>query len=65
MSLAEYFPEQIRELPAYEGKFDAFKLDAESCDVPFGIYPGSTVIKPHSAEGDAVPAEFRGGLRAP
>jgi hypothetical protein len=65
MSIAEYFPEQISLLPTYEGRFDPYKLNAESCDVPFGIYPGSTVIEPHSAEGDAVPAEFRGGLRAP
>ena len=64
MSIAEYFPEQIRQLPAYEGRVDAFKLNAESCDVLFGIYPGSTVIESHSAGGDAVPAEFRGGLRA-
>ena len=64
MSIAEYFHAQIRQLPAYEGRFDAFKLKAESCDVLFGIYPGSTVIEPQSAESDAMPAEFRGGLRA-
>ena len=54
MSLAEYFPEQIRQLPAYEGKFDAFKLNAESCDMLFGIYPGGTAIEPHSHDTDNV-----------
>ena len=58
MSIAEYFPEQIRQLPAYGGRFDAFKLNAESFDVVFGSHPGRTVIEPKSAEGYAIPAEF-------
>lgn len=62
MSLAEYFPEQIRELPTYEGKFDAFKLDAESCDVLFGIYPSGTVIEPHSHDTDNVGVITKGML---
>ena len=64
MTIAEYFPEQIRQLPAYEGRFDAIKLNAEHCGVLFGICPGTAVIEPHSAEGDAVPAKFLGSLRA-
>jgi quercetin dioxygenase-like cupin family protein len=62
MSLAEYFPEQIRELPAYEGQFDAFKLTAETCDVLFGIYPGGTVIEPHSHDTDNVGVITKGVL---
>jgi len=42
VSLADYFPAQIRGLPAFEGQFDAFKLSAEACDVLFGIYPAGT-----------------------
>tara|TARA_B100001059_G_scaffold68409_1_gene65267 strand:- start:243 stop:479 length:237 start_codon:yes stop_codon:yes gene_type:complete len=46
VSLANYFPAQIRILPAFDGQFDAFKLSAEACDVLFGIYPAGTVITP-------------------
>lgn len=59
MSMAE----QIYQLPAYGGRFDAFKLNAESFDIVFGNHPGSTVIEPQSAEGYTIPDEFRGDLR--
>ncbi|MEC8701262.1 MAG: hypothetical protein VXX64_03570 [Pseudomonadota bacterium] len=39
-------------------------MNAESFDLVFGSHPGSTVIEPQSAEGYAIPAEFRGDLRA-
>jgi len=48
VSLADYFPSQIRALPAFDGQFDALKLSAESCDVLFGICPAGTVITSHS-----------------
>ena len=62
MSLADYFPSQIRGLPAFDGQFDAFKLSAESCDVLFGIYPAGTVISPHSHDTDNVGVITKGSL---
>ena len=62
MSLANYFPEHIRQLPAFEGQFDAFKLSAETCDVLFGIYPAGTVIETHSHDTDNVGVITKGVL---
>ncbi len=42
-----HFPARIRELPAFEGPFDAFRLRAEACDVLFASYPAGTTIEPH------------------
>ena len=62
MSLASYFPDKIRELPAFEGQFDAFKLSAEKGDVLFGIYPGGTVIETHSHATDNIGVITKGVL---
>ena len=62
MSLADYFPSQIRGLPDVDGQFDALKLSAESCDVIFGIYPAGTVISPHSHNTDNVGVITKGSL---
>ena len=62
MSLANYFPEQIRQLPAFEGQFDAFQLSAENCEVLFGIYPAGTVIESHSHETNNVGVITKGSL---
>lgn len=43
-----HFPDLIRQLPAFEGPFDAFRLEASSCDVLFASYPAGTEIRPHS-----------------
>lgn len=42
-----HFPQLLRGLPAFDGPFDAFKLEAKNCDVLFASYPGGTVIPPH------------------
>ena len=42
------FPELIRELPAFEGPFDAYRLEAKDCDVLFASYPAGTDIEPHT-----------------
>lgn len=42
------FPSLIAELPAYDGPFDAFRLDAAGCAVLFATYPSGTVIAAHS-----------------
>jgi quercetin dioxygenase-like cupin family protein len=62
VSLADYFPSQIRVLPAFDGQFDAFKLSAESCGVLFGIYPAGTAIAPHSHVSDNVGVVTKGSL---
>lgn len=43
-----FFPDSIRELPAFEGPFDAYRLAAEGCDVLFASYPAGTDIEPHT-----------------
>jgi len=47
-----HFPAQLRDLPKFDGPFDAYKLRAEGCDVLFASYPAGTTIAPHSHETD-------------
>ena len=42
-----HFPKLLRELPPFDGPFDAFRLEAKNCDVLFASYPAGTVIPPH------------------
>jgi len=46
----EHFPELIRQLPEFEGPFDAYRLAASDCDVLFASYPAGTSIEPHTHE---------------
>ena len=43
-----HFPDLIRELPDFEGPFDAYRLAAENCEVLFASYPAGTEIEPHT-----------------
>ncbi len=43
-----HFPELIRDLPEFTGPFDAYRLQANSCEVLFASYPAGTEIEPHS-----------------
>jgi quercetin dioxygenase-like cupin family protein len=43
-----HFPDLIRELPDFDGPFDAFRLAAENCEVLFASYPAGTEIEPHT-----------------
>jgi len=45
MALDNYFPAQIRALPEFKGRFEAFKLEAKNCDVLFASYPAGTKIE--------------------
>lgn len=45
-----HFPDKLRELPKFDGAFDAYKLTAAHCDVLMASYPGGTELKPHSHE---------------
>ena len=57
-----HFPQRLRELPPFEGPFDAFKLEAKNCDVLFASYPAGTAIKPHSHETENVGVITQGEL---
>lgn len=43
-----HFPDLIRALPEFDGPFDAYRLEATSCQVLFASYPAGTVIEPHT-----------------
>ena len=42
-----HFPKLLRALPKFEGPFDAYRLEAEGCDVLFASYPAGTLIPVH------------------
>lgn len=45
--MAGNYPNIIKSLPIYDGRFDAHKLIANGCDVLFASYPAGTSIPPH------------------
>ncbi|MEN8133532.1 MAG: cupin domain-containing protein [Pseudomonadota bacterium] len=60
--MKDIFPKQIRNLLAFEGSFDAFKLTADSCSVLFASYPAGTTIEPHIHDTDNVGVITKGEL---
>ncbi|WP_199608838.1 cupin domain-containing protein [Flocculibacter collagenilyticus] len=50
--MAGSYPEQIKTLPLYDGRFDAYKLAANACDVLFASYPSGTKIPEHTHDTD-------------
>ncbi len=46
------YPDRIRRLPLYDGRFDAYRLEATGGDVLFASYPAGTSIEPHTHETD-------------
>lgn len=56
------YPEKIKTLQPYDGRFDAFKLPAENCDVLFASYPSGTSIPPHTHDTDNYGVITRGTL---
>src|SRR5258708_39079657 len=57
-----HFPKLLSNLPAFDGPFDAFKLEAKDCDVLFASYPKGTVIPPHDHDTENVGALTQGEL---
>ena len=57
-----HFPKQLRSLPKFDGAFDAFKLQAENCDVLFASYPTGTEIPPHAHDTDNIGVITQGEL---
>lgn len=43
-----HFPDLIRNLPEFTGPFDAYRLQAENCEVLFASYPAGTSIDKHT-----------------
>lgn len=60
--LIDAFPAEIRELPPFDGPFDAFRLVATGCDVLFATYPAGTTIPPHRHATNNVGVITRGRL---
>jgi len=46
--MAGSYPDKIKELPLFDGRFDAHKLAADNCDVLFASYSAGTSIPPHT-----------------
>ena len=46
--MAGMYPDRIKSLPLYDGRFDAYMLGARSSKVLFASYPAGTAIPPHS-----------------
>lgn len=44
----DHFPPLIRELPLFDGPFEAFRLEASDCQVLFASYPAGTTIDTHT-----------------
>lgn len=57
------YPDRIRQLPLYNGRFDAYRLNADGVEVLFASYPAGTVIPPHSHPTDNHGVITRGRLR--
>ncbi len=56
------YPDQIKSLPLYDGRFDAYKLEAKGSDVLFASYPAGTSIPTHSHDTDNHGVITRGEL---
>ncbi len=46
------YPDKIKELPLYDGRFDAYRLEAKDSDVLFASYPAGTSIPSHVHDTD-------------
>ena len=56
------YPDKIKTLPLYDGRFDAYKLTAENCDVLFASYPAGTSIALHQHDTDNYGVIIKGAL---
>ena len=56
------YPDRIKQLPLYDGRFDAYKLEAKDSDVLFASYPAGTSIPLHTHDTDNHGVITRGEL---
>ncbi len=57
-----HFPKLLRDLPPFDGPFDAYRLAAGECDVLFASYPAGTEIAPHAHDTENVGVITQGQL---
>ncbi|MEQ5837581.1 cupin domain-containing protein [Marinobacter sp. NFXS9] len=57
------YPDKIRTLPLFDGRFDAYRLAASGADVLFASYPAGTRIPPHTHDTDNHGVIIRGELK--
>jgi quercetin dioxygenase-like cupin family protein len=57
-----HFPRQILNLPKYQGRFEAFKLAAQGCEVLFASYPAGSEIEAHTHDTDNIGMITQGEL---
>ncbi len=60
--MAGKYPDRIKALPEFDGRFDAHKLKAEDADVLFASYPAGTEIPCHIHDTDNYGVITRGEL---
>jgi len=60
--MSGHYPDKIKELPLFDGRFDAYKLEAKASSVLFASYPAGTSIPPHRHETDNYGVITRGEL---
>lgn len=56
------YPDKIKSLPLYDGRFDAYKLEAKDSAVLFASYPAGTTIPAHTHDTDNHGVITRGEL---
>ena len=56
------YPNRIKKLPLFDGRFDAYKLEAKDSTVLFASSPPGTSIPPHSHDTDNHGVITRGEL---
>ncbi len=56
------YPDRIRTLESWDGRFDAYRLRARGADVLFASYPAGTAIPPHTHDTDNHGVIVRGEL---
>lgn len=44
------FPDKIKALEPHKCRFDAFKMNADNCEIFFASYPAGSDIEPHTHE---------------
>ena len=60
--MAGQYPQRIKQLPLYDGRFDAYKLSADGGDVLFASYHAGMEIEPHTHDTDNYGVITRGEL---
>ena len=57
-----HFPAKLRNLPAFDGPFEAHKLVAKKCDVLMASYPAGTTLETHTHETNNVGVITQGAM---